>query len=661
MRTLAIDIETYSGEDITKVGVYKYVDSPDFEILLFAYAFDDESVQVIDLAQGEELPNEVLEALYNSKILKTAYNAQFERVAISKYMSTHKLGIKTPINPNIPVQQWECTMVKASMLGMPLGLDKVAKVLHLENQKMKAGKALINYFSKPCKPTKKNCGRTRNLPQHDMDKWNTFKEYNRRDVEVERDIRNKIRFFEIPKEEKQMWYLDQNINDMGIKLNIELVVNAINLNNTYTDRLMKQLKEITGVENPNSVTQLKKWILDITGIEVKSLSKTAIPELLEQTDNSELRKVLKIRQKLAKTSVKKYEAMNRAICTDGRVRGLLQFYGANRTGRWAGRLVQVQNLPKNKISDLDLARNIVIDNDLELLEMLYGNVPSILSQLVRTAFIASNNSRFIVADFSAIEARVIAWLANEKWRMQVFATHGKIYEASASQMFHVPIEQITKGSDLRAKGKVAELALGYQGGPGALMAMGALDMGIDEEELQNIVDAWRNANKAIVRLWRTIGNAAVKAVDQKIPVRIQYGITFYYRKGFLFVRLPSGRDLAYMRACVENEPGFGKRLVYEGMDQTSKQWKRITTYGGKLTENIVQAIARDCLRETMLRLDEVGYKTVMHVHDEVILDTPYDDKYSMGEVLKIMSEPIEWVPGLLLKGDGYETKYYLKD
>ncbi|MCT4686060.1 DNA polymerase [Vallitalea sp.] len=656
MRTLAIDIETYSSEDITKVGVYKYVDSPDFEILLFAYAFDDEPVQIIDLAQDGELPQEVIDALTDKNILKTAYNAQFERICIDKFFY---------LGEGYSVEQWECTMVKASMLGMPLGLDKVAKVLNLQNQKMKAGKALINYFSKPCKPTKKNGGRTRNLPHHDIEKWNTFKSYCKQDVEVERDIRNKIKFFIIPESEKQMWYLDQNINDMGIKLNTQLIKNAISMNNTYTDRLINQLKEITGVDNPNSVAQLKKWILDITGIEVKSLSKTAIPELLEKAQNEDLRQVLTIRQKLAKTSVKKYEAMDRAICTDGRVRGLLQFYGANRTGRWAGRLVQVQNLPKNKIPDLDLARNIVLDNDLDLLEILYGNVPGILSQLVRTAFIASNGCRFIVADFSAIEARVIAWLAGEKWRMDVFATHGKIYEASASQMFHVPIETIAKGHEnyaLRAKGKIAELALGYQGGPGALMAMGALDMGIGEDELPVIVNAWRNANKAIVRLWKTIGNAAIKAVEEKVPVRIQYGITFYYRKGFLFVRLPSGRDLAYMRASVEIDPTYGsKRIVYEGMDQTSKQWKRITTYGGKLTENIIQAIARDCLSETMIRLDKFGYKTVMHVHDEVILDTPYNDEYSMDEVLDIMSEPIEWATGLLLKGDGYETEYYLKD
>ncbi len=650
MKTLAIDIETYSSVDLMESGVYKYVESPDFEILLIAYAVDDEPVKIIDVKQGESfLP--FLDLYQSPNIIKTAYNTQFERVCINKRFNYNLCWF---------LEQWECTMVKASMLGMPLGLDKVAKVLNLENQKMKAGKALINYFSKPCKPTKKNGGRTRNLPEHDTEKWELFKEYCKRDVEVERSIRNKIRFFEIPKDEKQMWYLDQKINDTGINLNMDLVKNSIAFNEIYTNRLFEEMKEITKVDNPNSLPQIKKWILDTTGVEVKSISKDTIPDLLDQADSKDVRRVLKIRQELGKTSVKKYEAMDRAICNDGRVRGLLQFYGANRTGRWAGRLVQVQNLPKNKISDLDLARNTVLDNDLELLEILYGNVPDILSQLVRTAFVSSNESRFIVADFSAIEARIIAWLANEKWRLDVFGGHGKIYEASAAQMFHVPIEEIGKGSELRAKGKVAELALGYQGGPGALIAMGALDMGIKEDELPNIVDAWRNANTNIVKLWRIIGNAAKKAVGEKTPVKIQHGIAFYYRKGFLFIRLPSGRELAYMRAVVENGD-YGKHLVYEGMDQTSKQWKRIPTYGGKLTENIVQAIARDCLKETMLKLDKAGYKLVMHVHDEVILDTPQNSHNDLDKALDVMCDPIEWAPGLLLKGDGYETEYYLKD
>lgn len=660
MRTLSIDIETYSSEDIMKVGVYKYVDSPDFEILLFAYAFDDEPAQIIDLAQGEELPKEVQRALY-ANVLKTAYNAQFERVCINKYLEQLYLDMDYPSFDLLRVEQWECSMVKAAMLGMPFGLAKVAKVLKLDNQKMKEGKALINYFSKPCKPTKKNGGRTRNLPHHDIEKWNTFKEYCIRDVEVEREIRDKISFFNIPEKEEQLYCLDQQINDTGVKLNTDLINNAISMNNSYTDSIMSELKKVTGIDNPNSGPQLKKWIKEVVGIEVKSLAKDAIPGILEQTDSEELKKVIRLKQKLSKTSVKKYEAMNKSICADGRVRGLLQFYGANRTGRWAGRLVQVQNLPKNKIKDLDLARNVVIDGDLELLEMLYGNVPNILSQLVRTAFIASDDSRFIVADFSAIEARVIAWLAGEQWRLDVFNTHGKIYEASASQMFHVPIEEITKGSDLRAKGKVAELALGYQGGPGALKAMGALDMGIDEEELQGIVDAWRNANKKIVALWRTVRRAAIKAIEEKTPVRINRNIVFYYKKGILFVRLPSGRDLAYMRARTDIGSAFGNKvIVYEGMDQTSKQWKRIETYGGKLTENIIQAIARDCLRDCMLRLHEAGYVTVMHVHDEVILDTK-NGQGSLDEVLEIMAKPIEWAQDLPLKGDGYETLYYLKD
>lgn len=654
MRTLAIDIETYSSVDLIKSGVYKYVKSPDFSILLFAYAFDNEPVQVVDLVQNEELPDEVINALTDKDVLKTAYNAQFERVCLDRFIY---LGVD-----KLPVEQWECTMVKASMLGMPLGLAKVAEVLNLENQKMKSGKLLINYFSKPCKPTKTNGGRTRNLPEHNLEKWATFKEYCKRDVEVERDIINKINFFEISESEKEMWYLDQKINDTGIKLNSDLVNNAIDFNNTYSDRLINEMKEITGVKNPSSVAQLKQWIESVTGVEVKSLAKDNVSSLLEEFKNEDVKRVLELRQKASKTSIKKYEAMQRCAYRGDRAKGLLQFYGANRTGRWAGRLVQVQNLSKNKIPDIDVARDIVIDGDLEMLEMIYGNVSDILSQLVRTAFIASNKSRFIVADFSAIEARVIAWLAGEQWRLDVFATHGKIYEASASQMFKVPIQEITKGSALRQKGKVAELALGYQGGPGALKAMGALDMGIEEEELQEIVNAWRNANRKIVQLWKDVNSAAVKAVEEKKPVAIQKGVVFYYRKGFLFIRLPSGRDLAYMRAHIERDSKFNsKRIVYEGMDQTSKQWKRITTYGGKLVENIVQAIARDCLKETMLKLDKAGYKIVMHVHDEVILDTPYNDKGSLEEVLSIMSEPVEWANGLLLKGDGYETEYYLKD
>jgi DNA polymerase len=648
-KTLAIDIETYSSVNLTESGVYKYVDAPDFDILLFAYAYDDWPVEVKAIADYREyLPEDIMSALTDASILKTAYNAQFERVCISKY-----IGI------DLPVEQWECTMVKASMLGMPIGLSKVADVLNLEQQKMQEGKALIRYFSMPCKPTKNNGGRTRNLPEHDLDKWETFIHYCKQDVEVERAIRNKINWFEVPDSEKQLYCLDQKINDTGIKINTTLVNNAINMNNTYVNKLKNELIEITSLDNPNSVAQLKKWILDTVGVEVKSLSKDTIPGLLAETDSKEVRRVLEIRQRLAKTSVKKYEAMDRALCNDGKVRGLLQFYGANRTGRWAGRLVQVQNLPKNKIPDLGTARNIVLANDLELLELIYGNVPNILSQLVRTAFIATDD-RFIVADFSAIEARVIAWLANEKWRQEVFATHGKIYEASASQMFHVPIEEITKGSPLRQKGKVAELALGYQGGPGALVTMGALDMGVAEVELQGIVDAWRRANPNIVRLWRTVQNAAIKAVYEKVPVRIQQGVSFCYSKGFLFVALPSGRVLAYMRATVE-EGRYGKSLFYWGMNQTSNKWEKTPTYGGKLVENIVQAIARDCLAVTMLRLDKAGYSTVMHVHDEVILDIPDGSSLDMDKALEIMAEPIDWAPGLLLRGDGYETEYYLKD
>lgn len=657
MKVLSIDIETYSNEDITKVGVYKYVDSSNFEILLFAYAFDDGPVNIVDLAQDEQIPKEVLNALYSPDVLKTAYNAQFERVCLNKMFERIFLDMDYGEYDLLDVEQWECSMVKAAMLGLPFGLDKVAKVLKLDNQKMKEGKSLINFFSKPCKPTKKNGQRTRNLPHHDIGRWELFKSYCKQDVKVEMAIRGSISWFNIPWKEKRLYYLDQKINDTGVMINKTLVDNAIAMDIEYKDRLMTTAREITGLDNPNSVAQLKVWIEKQTGIVVDSLSKGVIPDLINTIDNDDVIKVLKIRQRLSKTSVKKYQAMDRATCSDGRVRGLLQFYGANRTGRWAGRLVQVQNLPKNKIVDLDLAREIVIEGDMELLSMLYGNVPNILSQLVRTAFIASGEGRFIVADFSAIEARVIAWLAGEIWRLDVFNSHGKIYEASASQMFKVPIEEITKGSPLRQKGKVSELALGYQGGRGALIQMGALDMGLEEDELQDLVDTWRAANSKIVRLWKDIQKASIKSVLDKTVTRVKC-LTFRYHKGYLLVELPSGRFLAYPKAKVERGGQFNSlRLTYEGMDQTTKQWKTIETYGGKLTENIVQAIARDCLRETMFGVAEAGYKIVMHVHDEVIIDA---EDGSLEDVLEIMGRSIVWSKGLPLVGDGYETLYYLK-
>ena len=649
MVTLAIDIETYSPVDLGKSGVYPYVEHPDFEILLFAYAFDDDPVRCVDFAQGETLPEEVSAALTDPTVIKTAFNANFERVCIGQFLFV-----------DLPIDQWECTMIKSAMLGLPLALGVVAKVLHLEQEKMSIGKALIRYFSIPCKPTKTNGGRTRNLPKHDIEKWNLFKSYCIRDVEVETGIRKKITFFRIPDQERHLYILDQTINDRGVSLDMQMVNNAIEMDGIYNSELTSKATDLTSLDNPNSVSQLKQWVSEELGEDVASLSKETIPELLKNTSNEDVIKVLQIRQEMAKTSVKKYEAMEKAVCQDGRVRGLLQFYGANRTGRWAGRLVQVQNLPQNHLYDLDLARKLVKENDLEMVDLLFGNVPDTLSQLIRTAFVAKEEHTFVVADFSAIEARVIAWLAGEKWRLEVFNTHGKIYEASAAAMFNVPIEQVTKGSSLRQKGKVSELALGYQGGPGALTKMGALKMGLTEEELQPLVDAWRNANKAIVRFWNEVGKAAMEAVENKTTVSIRYGIKFEYKHGVLFIQLPSGRKLSYLRPRIDENKFGSKALKYEGMNQTTKQWSVQDTYGGKLVENIVQAVARDCLAYSMINLEEEGYKIVMHIHDEVVIEMDKDTD-CLDEVCRIMGQPIPWAKGLPLRADGYVTPYYKKD
>lgn len=650
MRTLSIDIETYSPVDLAKAGVYPYAEHPEFEILLFAYAFDDEPVRCLDLARGEQIPAELLSALTDPDVVKTAFNAMFERVCISRYFELE-----------LPIEQWECTMVKSAMLGLPLSLAMVAKVLKLEQGKMEAGKALIRYFSLPCKPTKANGGRTRNLPRHDLDKWRLFGEYCIRDVEVERAIRDKIAFFDIPEMERALYVLDQEINDRGVLLDAELVRNAIEMDTAYRDKLAEEAKAITALDNPNSVAQLKGWVSDKLGEEVESLTKGAIKDLSEETDDESVKAMLMLRLEMAKTSVKKYTAMANAVGRDGRVRALLQFYGANRTGRWAGRLVQVQNLPQNHLNDLDLAREVVKSGDLDMLEMLYGNVPDTLSQLIRTAFVAKEGHTLVVADFSAIEARVIAWLAGEQWRLRVFETHGKIYEASASAMFGVPIEEIHKGSPLRQKGKVSELALGYQGGTGALIQMGALKMGLTEDELQPLVDTWRNANPAIVRLWYDVGNAAIRAVETGLPTRIlQGGITFEVSRGLLFVHLPSGRKLSYARPRVGLNKFGSKALQYDGMSQTTKTWGTQDTYGGKLVENIVQAIARDCLAYAMLNLRSAGYNIVMHIHDEAVSEVPADRDY-LDDVCSIMSQPIPWAKGLPLRADGYVTPYYKKD
>lgn len=648
MRILSIDIETFSSVDLTKCGVYKYTESEDFEILLFAYAFDDEDIKIIDLAQGEKLPKEVIEAIYSPNVFKSAFNAQFERVCLSRYFSME-----------LPIEQWRCSMVHSLTLGLPGSLENVAKCLNLKTQKMDEGKNLIRYFSIPCKPNKSNGGRTRNLPSHDKEKWELFKEYCKRDVEVEREIRRKIENFNMTDIELRLWHLDQKINDCGVNVDMELVKNAIKCDEEYQRELMKEALHLTKLENPNSPTQLKNW-LESRGLEVSSLSKANVEELLDKTKDSTVRRVLELRQEMSKTSVKKYDAMERAMCKDFKIRGLLQFYGAL-TGRWAGRLVQVHNLPRNNMEDLDLARQLLLNGDYETLEILFDSISDVLSQLIRTAFIPSFNSRFIIADFSAIEARVIAWLAGEKWRMDVFNSHGKIYEASASQMFKVPLEEIHKGSPLRQKGKIAELALGYGGSKGALISMGALNMGLTEDELPELVAAWRKSNPNIVKLWWDIENAAISAVKEMETVNMQYGLKFSYRSGILFITLPSGRSLAYIRPRIEIDERFGKdKLTYEGIEPNTRKWGRVDTYGGKLTENIIQAIARDCLAESMLSLDDRGYKIAFHVHDEVVLDVP-NNFGSLEEVEDIMGMDISWAPGLPLRAEAFESNYYKKD
>lgn len=650
MRTLAIDVETYCELDIKNVGAYRYCEHPSFEIMLFAYAYDDEPVQIIDFTIGEMLPFEVASDIFNPHIVKVAFNANFERNSLS-----NKLGDE--MEPN----QWDCTMIQALRMGLPSSLDMVGKALNFEEdkQKMKEGKALIQYFCKPCKPTKTNGGRTRNLPEHDPEKWELFKEYCKQDVEVEREIRRKLNKYKTTDKEKRLWDLDQEINDRGINLDLILAEQAIKCDEQFKDRLTKEAIGLTGLSNPNSPTQLKKWLSDKGGYEVTSLTKDSIPKLLEASEDENVKRVLELRQLMAKTSIKKYQAMESARCEDGRVRGLLQFYGANRTGRWAGRLVQVQNLPQNHLPDLDDARTFVRDGKFDEVEFLFDSVPDTLSQLIRTAFTPSEGNRFIVADFSAIEARVIAWYASEKWRLEVFKTHGKIYEASASQMFHVPIEDIKKGSDLRQKGKIAELALGYGGSVGAIKSMDKSGS-IPEEELPGLVRSWRNANPNITKFWWDCDKAAKKAIAERTTVTMQYGLKFIYDPGVLFIELPSGRRLSYVRPKIE-EGSYGSDIIsYEGMEQTSKQWTRQETYGPKLVENIVQATARDCLGEALFNVDKAGYKTVMHIHDEIVMDVPKGFG-SVEEVNKIFGQDISWAPGLPLKADGYECNYYMKD
>lgn len=644
-RTLAIDIETYSDVDLVRSGVYAYTTSPKFEILLFAYSFDDDEVKVIDLATGETLPNEIIVALEDEKIIKTAFNANFERVCLSKYL-----------NKKLSAKSWRCTEVQAASLGLPLSLDGVAQVLGLQKQKMKEGKELIKYFSVPCKPTKSNGERNRNYPHHSLERWEVFKKYCAQDVEVEKAIRKRLERYPIITSEQEIYVLDQEINDRGILIDTKLVEKSIECENIHKEDIYAEAQKLTGLENPNSVIQLKQWLLE-NGVEVESLSKKTVADLAKDAEE-DVQRLLNLRSQLSKTSVKKYEAIERVLCADKRVRGLLQFYGANRTGRWAGRLVQVQNLPQNHLKDLTLARNLVKDGEFETLDMLFDNVPQVLSELIRTAFIPKENHGFIVADFSAIEARVIAWLAGEQWRLDVFNSHGKIYEASASQMFKVPIEEITKTSPMRQKGKISELALGYGGSVGALTAMGALDMGVKEEELQGLVTAWRQANPNITKLWWEIDKAAIKVVKEK-SCEVVGKIKIYYERGIMFITLPSGRNLSYIKPRLETNKFGREGITYEGIGAT-KKWERIETYGPKLVENIVQATARDLLAEAMINVNKKGYEIVMHVHDEIIVETPIG-KGSLKEVCDVMAIAPEWAKGLPLRADGFECEYYRKD
>ena len=651
MKTLSIDIETFSDIDLGKCGVYRYTDSPNFDILLFAYSIDEGPVQLVDLASGEEMPEEIVEAILSEDIIKTAFNANFERVALMRHLS-RKLDKNVYLDPS----SWRCSEVQAAMLGLPLHLEGVAKVLRLDSQKMAEGKPLIRYFCIPCKPTAANGGRTRNLPTDAPDKWELFKQYNIRDVEVELEIRKKIKDYPIPESEQALYELDQRINDRGFRADMDFVMQAISCDKQFTVSATERAYELTGLENPNSVSQLKDWLSE-RGVEVESLSKKNVKELVSETEG-EVEEALKLRLLMAKTSVRKYEAIERAVCSDGRVHGLFQFYGANRTGRFAGRLVQVQNLPQNHLVDLKLARDLVKEGRFDDLQILFGNTPGVLSELIRTAFIPKEGHRFIVSDFSAIEARVLSWLAGEKWRLEVFQSHGKIYEASASQMFHVPIDEITKGSPLRQKGKISELACGYGGGVGALKSMGALEMGVEEHELQGLIDNWRRANPHIVNFWWEVDKMAIKAVKERTRTRT-HGIVFTYKSGMLFVTLPSGRDLVYVKPKLMLNKFGREGLTYEGIG-TTKKWERIETYGPKIVENIVQAASRDLLAEAMLRLDKAGFVIVAHVHDEVICEVPVGES-SVEEVCSIMSESPKWSEGLPLDADGYECDFYQKD
>lgn len=642
MRCISIDIESYSDVDLSKCGVYRYSSSPNFEILLFGYSVDGGEVKVVDVACGEEIPAEILAALSDESVTKWAFNAMFERVCLSNYLGEW-----------LEPESWKCSMVWSATLGLPLSLENVGAVLGLEKQKLTEGKDLIRYFCVPCKPTKANGGRTRNLPEHDREKWERFKAYNFRDVEAEMQIQQRLAKFPVPDFVWEEYWQDQEINDRGIGVDMEMVRNAIAMDGRSKSELSVAMQELTELENPNSVQQMKQWLLE-NGMETDSLDKKAVAALLKDAPEP-LKTVLTLRQQLAKSSVKKYQAMENAVCADSRAHGMFQFYGANRTGRYSGRIIQLQNLPQNHIPDLAQARELVKVGDFDALSMLYEDIPDTLSQLIRTAFVPQDGRKFIVADFSAIEARVIAWIAGERWRLKVFEGGGDIYCASASQMFHVPVEKHSVNGHLRQKGKIAELALGYGGSVGALKSMGALEMGLAEEELQPLVSAWRDSNPNITEFWWAVDRAVKECIKKRMPTET-HGIRFDYQSGMLFITLFSGRRLAYVKPRIGENQFGGESVTYMGVGGT-KKWERLESYGPKFVENIVQAVSRDILCYAMRTLRNCSI--VAHVHDEIIIEA--DKRMSLSAVCEQMGRTPPWAKGLLLRADGYECDFYQKD
>ena len=664
MKEMSIDLETYSDIDISKCGAYKYAESENFEILLFGVSIDGSPVTVYDLACGDTIPDEILTALSDENVTKWAFNAAFERICLSNWLKKHRPEYFTgysiqedPASQYIDPSSWKCSMIWSAYMGLPLSLEGVGAVLKLQDQKLKEGKDLIRYFCSPCKPTKANGGRTRNLPEHDAEKWELFKKYNQRDVEVEMSIQKRLAKFPVPEQVWDEYHLDQEINDRGIMLDMTVVQNAIAFDEKSKSALMLQMQDLTGLDNPNSVVQMKEWLSD-NGVEMESLGKKEVAGFVKSSDgnaNGNITEALKLRLQLAKSSVKKYQAMQNAVCRDSRAHGMFQFYGANRSGRWAGRLIQLQNLPQNHMNDLAEARTIVRSGDYDTLQLLYDDIPDTLSQLIRTAFIARDGYKFIVSDFSAIEARVLAFLAGETWRSKVFAEGKDIYCASASQMFSVPVEKHGINGHLRQKGKIAELALGYGGSVGALKSMGALEMGLSEEELQPLVNSWRNSNPMITAFWWDIDRAVKTTITQRIQTEVR-GIHFFYKSGMLFIKLPSGRLLSYVKPRIGETQFGGASVTYEGVGST-KKWERIESYGPKFVENIVQAVSRDILCNAMKTLRHCFI--VGHVHDELIIEC--DPRMDLNAVCEQMGRSPDWMPDILLRADGYETQFYRKD